>query len=159
MSAGKKGTCCFAGERRLPKERIEGIVKRLNDEVDFLIRQGVTDFISGGIPGFDQIAASLIVTKRAKESGIRLVFALPYRGQDGLWDAEQRRLYRELLGEADEIVYVSEEYSDGCVKKRNRYMAERSAYCLCAWPRSHAGAGRTASFAKGKGVKIIDVSE
>ena len=69
----KKYTCCFTGHRKLPKERIEHIIKRLDQEVDNLISQGVTDFISGGALGFDQIAASLIVAK--KEMGRRHAFA------------------------------------------------------------------------------------
>lgn len=60
----KAKTCCFTGHRRLPKDKIEQIVIRLNQEVDNLISQGVTDFISGGALGFDQIAASLIVAKK-----------------------------------------------------------------------------------------------
>lgn len=56
----KNITCCFTGHRRLPSDRIEQITKRLSDEIDNLYRQGVTEYISGGALGFDQIAASLI---------------------------------------------------------------------------------------------------
>lgn len=44
----KSFTCCFTGHRRLPKEKMRHIVKRLDQEVENLISQGVTDFISGG---------------------------------------------------------------------------------------------------------------
>jgi uncharacterized phage-like protein YoqJ len=57
----KETTCCFTGHRRLPKDKIEHIIMRLNQEMDNLISQGVTNFISGGALGFDQIGASLIV--------------------------------------------------------------------------------------------------
>ncbi len=60
----KLKTCCFTGHCRLPKEKSEQIVIRLNQEVDNLISQGVTNFISGGELGFDQIAASLIVADK-----------------------------------------------------------------------------------------------
>lgn len=40
------------------------MVKRLDREVENLIGLGVTNFISGGALGFDQIAASLIVAKK-----------------------------------------------------------------------------------------------
>ena len=60
----KETTCCFTGHRKLPKYKIEDIIKHLDKEVDNLINQGVTDFVLGGAIGFDLIGASLIVTKR-----------------------------------------------------------------------------------------------
>lgn len=54
----------FTGHRRLPKDKIKHIIIRLNQEVDNLISQGITDFISGGAIGFDQIAASVITAKK-----------------------------------------------------------------------------------------------
>ncbi|MGD0856010.1 MAG: hypothetical protein ABSA18_09440 [Dehalococcoidia bacterium] len=66
----KSMTCCFSGHRKLPKDKIEQIVKRLDREIDSLISQGVTDFVSGGTLGFDQIAASLIIAKKEISSNI-----------------------------------------------------------------------------------------
>lgn len=83
------------------------IEKRLDIEVDNLILQGVTDFISGGALGFDQIAASLIIAKRKQRTYIRLIFALPCINQDEHWNDMQKRQYVHLLTEADEIIYVS----------------------------------------------------
>ncbi|MEA4925041.1 MAG: SLOG family protein [Syntrophomonadaceae bacterium] len=125
--------CCFIGHRRLPKDRIEYIIKRLDHEVENLIAQGIRNFISGGALGFDHIAASPISTKKELGRDIRLIFALPCKNQDKLWRPEQKELYRDLLAEADEIIYVSEEYHNGCMKKRNRYMVDHSDYCVCAW--------------------------
>lgn len=154
----KTKTCCFTGHRRLPKDKIEQIIIHLNQEVDNLISQGVTDFISGGALGFDQIAASLIVVKKEMGNKVRLIFALPCRNQDELWSIEQKQLYHGLLGEADEIVYVLEDYSDGCMKKRNRYMIDRSAYCICAMIHPAGGTAQTVRYARQKGLTIIDVS-
>lgn len=114
----KGQTCCFTGHRKLPREKIEQIIKTLDHEMENLINQGVINFISGGALGFDQIAASLIVAKKEMGKDIRLIFALPCRNQDGFWNTEQKKLYRNLLTEADELLYVSEEYTDGCMKKR-----------------------------------------
>lgn len=150
-------TCCFTGHRRLPKDKIQSIVIRLNQEVDSLIGQGVTDFISGGALSFDQMAASLILAKREMGNPIRLIFALPCGNQDEFWSAEQKELYHGLLAEADEIVCVSEGYSDGCMKKRNQYMVDRSAYCVCAQLYSAGGTAQTVRYAKRKGVTIINM--
>ncbi|MEG2574815.1 MAG: SLOG family protein, partial [Christensenella sp.] len=143
----KSKTCCFTGHRKLPQDKIEQILIRLNQEVDNLISQGVTDFISGGAIGFDQIAASLIVAKKEMGNDIRLIFALPCRNQDMLWSTEQKRLYRGLLDEADEIIYVSEEYTNDCMKKRNQYMVDRSTYCICTLIYETGGTAQTVRYA------------
>jgi len=49
----KMKTCCFIGHRSLTANVIEPIIKRLDYEIENLINQGVTNFVSGGIIGFD----------------------------------------------------------------------------------------------------------
>jgi len=155
----KEHTCCFTGHRKLPKEKIEQIIKKLDREVECLIKQGVIDFISGGALGFDQIAASLIIAKKETGQKIRLIFALPCRNQEELWPAEQKKLYHNLLTEADVIIYVSKEYTDDCMKKRNRYMVDQSSYCICASLRPLSGTGQTVRYAKQHGLTVINTTE
>ena len=151
-------TCCFTGHRKLPKDKIERIVQNLNREVESLIAQGITDFISGGALGFDQIAASLIIAKKEMGQKIQLIFALPCKNQDEFWTDEQKQLYRKILAEADEVIYVSDEYADGCMKKRNRYMVERSGFCICALLHQMSGTGQTVRYARQKGLRVINVA-
>ena len=159
MTTNKNQACCFTGHRKLPQEKIEKIILNLNREVENLIAQGVTDFISGGALGFDQIVASLIVAKKEIGRDIRLIFALPCKNQDERWSADQKCLCHNLLAEADEIIYVSEEYADGCMKKRNRYMVDRSAYCVCARLYSMSGTDQTVRYARQNGLRIINVAD
>lgn len=98
--------CCFTGHRKLPTSKIQTILIKLDREIDALIANGVTDFISGGALGFDQIAASLIVAKKEMGRDIRLIFALPCKNQDVLWNEKQRELYQNLLHEADSRRFV-----------------------------------------------------
>ena len=155
----KSKTCCFTGHRKLPRERIEQIMKSLDREVERLIGQGVKNFISGGALGFDQMAASLIVAKKEMGQDICLIFVLPCKNQDKFWNEAQKGLYHDLLAEADELIYVSEEYSSNCMIKRNRYMVDRSAYCLCALLYPYSGTGQTVRYAQMRGLKIINVAE
>jgi len=154
----KEITCCFTGHRKLPANKIQNIVISLDREIENLIAQGVTDFISGGAVGFDLIAASLIVAKKEMGRNIRLIFALPCKNQDALWPQEQKALYQNLLNEADEIVFVSEEYSPLCMKRRNKYMVEHSEYCICALLHEKSGTAQTVRLARKKGLKIISVA-
>lgn len=153
----KNCTCCFTGHRKLPADKIEGIMKNLDREIESLIASGVKDFISGGALGFDQIAAALIVVKKEMGRKIRLRFALPCKNQDELWTEKQRALYRGLLSEADKIIYISEAYDDSCMKKRNSYMVENSGCCICALLYKRSGTGQTVCLAQKKGLRIINV--
>ena len=92
-------------------------------------------------------------------SDVRLIFALPCKKQDELWSDAQKSLYRGLLAGADEVIYVSEEYSAGCMKKRNRYMVDRSVYCVCALLYPDSGTGQTVRYARENGLRIINVAE
>lgn len=152
-------TCCFTEHRKLPKERIEHIIIRLNQEIENLINQGITTFISGGALGFDQLAASLIVAKKEMGREIRLIFVLPCRNQDELWSAEQKKLYYNLLAESDQVIYVSEEYHDSCIKKRNRFMVDHSAYCICAGLHPFGGTDQTVKYARQTGLRVINVAD
>ena len=154
----KHNTCCFTGHRRLPKNKVTYILNRLNEEIDSLIRQGVTDFISGGALAFDQMAASLVIAKKKTGANIRLIFALPCRNQDEHWSAEEKDLYHGLLSEADEVRYISEEYSGGCMKKRNYYMVDNSGYCICALIYNMSGTAQTVRYAQKKELCVINIA-
>lgn len=153
----KSKTSCFTGHRKLPRQKMKQILINLDKEVNNLIRAGVTDFISGGALGFDQVAASVIIAKKMAGEGIRLIFALPCKNQDAKWSAKQKEIYHSLLAEADEIIYVSEEYFEGCMKKRNYYMLDRSAYCICAHLYNTGGTFQTVKYARNSNVVVVNI--
>ena len=155
----KTSTCCFTGHRKLPQKKIQHIIKRLSDEIDRLVNQGVTNFISGGAVGFDLIAASMVVAKKEMGAKIKLIFVLPCRNQDEHWSKKEIDLYRSLLSEADGVHYMSEEYNSDCMKKRNHYMVDNSAYCICAFIRNVSGTAQTVRYAEQKGLYIINVAK
>jgi len=159
LSCEKAKTACFSGHRVLSQKKIEKIVKRLNEEVERLISLGVENFISGGAVGYDQICASLIVTKKQQGANIRLIFALPCRNQDEKWTDRQKELYRSLLSEADKTIYVSDNYTSDCMRKRNEFMVDNSAYCICALIKQASGTGLTVSYAKKQGLEIVNVAK
>lgn len=157
MIRHKSQTACFTGHRRLPAEKIDAILSGLNETVESLIAAGVTDFISGGALGFDQIAAALIISKRQMGHNIRLTFALPCADQDKYWSEKARTLYRDLLNEADEVVCLSPAYHASCMKERNRYMIDHCAYCVCALLESSGGTYQTIRYARRNGVTVVNV--
>ena len=152
-------TCCFTGHRKLPASKVEKIVIGLDREIERLIAEGVTHYISGGALGFDQIAASLIIAKRQMGKPVHLTLALPCKDQDALWSDKQRELYQHLLDEADCIVFVSEDFTPNCMKERNAYMVNNSKYCICALLGERSGTGQTVRMARKKGLRIIDLTK
>jgi len=151
-------TCCFTGHRQLPESRLQEIMMSLNHQIEVLIYQEVDTFICGGALGFDMLAAAIVIAKKKLGYRIRLVLALPCRNQEKYWTVKQVAFYRNLLEEADEIIYISEEYSEDCMRKRNRYMVEQSAYCICCLWKPKSGTYQTVNYARKKGIKIINVA-
>ena len=150
-------TCCFSGHRRLPQNRLNQAVIRLHQEVEGLISEGVTDFISGGALGFDLIAAAYIVAKKEMGSPLRLIFALPCKNHTEKWPEKAKDLFWQLLKEADEVYYVSDTYEADCMKKRNRFMVDRARCCICALLYNQSGTGQTVAYARKKQRKIINL--
>ncbi|MEA5013489.1 MAG: SLOG family protein [Candidatus Limiplasma sp.] len=157
MQGQRSETCCFIGRRRAPQEDLERIILGLHHAVESLIAQGVTTFLPGGALGFDQMAASLIIAKKETGKNIRLVFALPYRNQDECWSAEQRRLYRHLLAEAGEVLYISQENARDCMEKHGRFLVDQSGYCICTRLCPFGETERTIRYARQRGVRVLSV--
>ena len=67
--------------------------------------------------------------------------------------------FRSLLNEADEVYYVSENYTPDCMRERNFYMVENSAYCICALISKVTGTAQTVTYAQQKGLHIINVAK
>ena len=152
-------TCCFTGHRSLPQRQLEPIAKRLENAVDTLISQGITNFISGGALGFDSMAASLILRKKAQGAGISLTFMLPCQAEDRFWRRRDQLNYAYLLSQADYIQVISQHYYDGCMKKRNVAMVDNSAYCICALFHGHSGTQQTVDYARSQGLTVISVTD
>ena len=155
----RERTCCFTGHRKLPSRKIQNIMLNLNREIDRLIDSGVSTFISGGALGFDQMAACLIASKKEMGYDIKLVMALPCYEQESAWSEKGKELYQYLLGQADVVKYVSENYSNDCMEKRNQYMVNQSAYCICALLRDRSGTGQTVRMARLENCNILNVAK
>ena len=160
LHADKEVTCCFSGHRRLPEEKMIGLIQRLNEKIDHLLLQGVQHFLVGGALGFDYIATLAIKNKREANKNIRLIFALPCPNYNQNWPHKAKLLYKELiLSQADEVIYISDTYSRDCFRKRNYFMVEHSQYCICALLHSRTGTGQTVRMAKANGLTVINLLE
>ena len=153
-------TCCFTGHRLLPREKLPGILMRLSAQVDALIAQGVTRFISGGALGFDQLAALVVLNKREDENKpIELIIAQPCRDQSKAWSDKEKQVYENILSQADEVVCLSEHYFNGCMQIRNRYMVDHADHVIACMERLQGGTAQTVRYAVQKGLDVANVWE
>ena len=58
---------------------------------------------------------------------------------------------------ADEVVYISEEYTETCMKERNRYLAEEADIIVAYVSRYASGAGQTVRMAKSLGKQVYNL--
>jgi len=155
----REQTCFFTGHRDLPRERYPEVQGLLERAIERLIAQGVTFFGVGGAMGFDTLAALTVLKLRPQHPGIRLILILPCKDHDFAWPGEDRELFKKIADQADKVIYTSEKYHNGCMYKRNRHMAEQSAWCVCYMDRVTGGTAYAVSYAQSVGVRIINLAE
>ena len=77
--------------------------------------------------------------------------------QDENWSDSQRDAYSYTLSVADEVIYISEEYTETCMKERNRYLVEEADILIAYVSRYASGAGQTVRMAKSLGKQVYNL--
>lgn len=125
--------------------------------------QGYDTFISGMALGVDQeFFKQAVFMRDENRQPIRVVAAVPCRGQDKLWPAAAQREYQQMLSKADEVVLVADlPYSPGLMELRNRWMIDRSGLVIAGWDnRPYGGTYRAIQYAQklGRDIWTIDLN-
>lgn len=156
--------CAFTGHR--PKKfpwgyneadaRCVALKETLVKEISKLVDAGYTDFLSGMAEGADTWAALAVLALKKENSALQLHCVLPCEGQADGWSASARELYFSILERADEIIYVSREYHDGCMLDRNRYLVDHTACLLAVYNgERRSGTAMTVRYARKLGRDVI----
>ena len=149
--------CAFSGHRIIKSEhrcRISGLIQRA---INYAYTRGCRSFLSGGALGFDTLAAREVVRFRLTHPDVRLLLYLPCVNQDEQWSERDRNNYSYILSVADEIFYLYDEYVDGCMKERNRRLAEEADILISYVSRSNSGTGQTVRMAEKLGKEIYNL--
>ncbi len=149
--------CSFTGHRRIELRHAEKISELLSRAVNYAYENGCRKFLAGGAIGFDTLAAREVIKFRISHPDVSLVLALPCINQDERWTDGQKDSYSYTLSAADEVIYISEEYTDTCMKERNRYLAESADMLIAYVSHSASGAGQTVRMAKQHGVPVYNL--
>ena len=107
----------------------------LTTQISALAERGVTDFLSGMAQGTDLWCAQIVLGLRKKNPALKLHAILPCEGQESKWSVSEQERYRSVLAQANELVYVGQEYSRDCMLIRNRYLVDHSAILLAVYNR------------------------
>ena len=149
--------CSFTGHRQIKKEHIKELPELVARAINYAYVNGCRRFIAGGAIGFDTLAAREVIRFRMSHPDVSLLLFLPCIAQDNKWKSQQRKLYEYLLSEANEVVYVSEEYTDTCMKERNRKIAEEADILISYVGRTNSGAAQTVRMARELGREIYNL--
>ena len=148
-------SCCFTGHRKIPEAERSTVQKRLHQMVKALLNREIATFYCGGALGFDTLVAQAVLKARRFHPQVKLILALPCRDQAEQWREADRLLYESIKRRADEVVYLSECYTRGCMFERNRYMIDHSDVCICYCTSGQGGTAYTVNYARQKGVPDI----
>lgn len=132
---------------------------RLKSAIVKLIEQGVVYFGAGGALGFDTMAAQVVLELKNKYPKIKLILVLPCKTQTRGWAEANVAVYESIKASCDKYVYTSEEYTRGCMHKRNRHLVDNSGYCICYLAESSGGTAYTVDYAKQMGLKIVNLAK
>ena len=150
-------TACFTGHRQISAEHMMALPALLKAEIGRQAQAGVVHFRAGGAIGFDTLAALCVIEQKRQYPHIKLDLILPCRSQDVAWSENDKRAYRFVLSEADSVIYLHEQYCDGCMLERDRKLVEGSDVCIAFLTKSKGGTAYTAAYALKSGLDFINL--
>ncbi len=149
--------CAFTGHRRITGGHTGPLVELLDRAIEYAYGQGCRVFLSGGAVGFDTLAARRVLKFRMTHPEVRLELVLPCINQDERWNDVQRDAYEFLLRNADAVRYVTNDYTDGCMKRRNEMLAEEADIVVAYVTRPTSGAAQTVRMAEKLGRLVYNL--
>ena len=162
-------SCCFTGYRPqkfpFPLSRSDNdyleFENRLTDAIFSLPELGCLTFYTGMEMGFDLIAAETVLLYRQakKNSGVKLIGVIPFKKQSLSYTADWRRRYNRVAAFADELIVLSDNYTQGCYQKRNKYMVDRSDIVITWYSGEPGGTRSTLRYAASKDKRTVNLFE
>ena len=138
-------TCAFTGHRELDGDFSKSDLKK---SILACMEMGVTTFFSGMAMGFDMLAAELVIELKKKFPSVKLVACVPCHEQEKYYSDKDKQRYVKLLKNADEVVVLSDHYFQGCMQKRDRYMADRADLLIAYCRKTTGGTAYTVNYFK-----------
>lgn len=146
--------CSFTGHRVLSCYDFDAAL--LDRVILNLIKNGTDTFYCGMARGFDIAAAESVIYYK-KEYGIKLVACLPCPEQAEKFTSLNKERYENVLKNCDEVILLSDEYYNGCMHARDRYLVESCDLLVSFLRKKSGGTFYTVNYAKKLDKKIIEL--
>lgn len=146
MIADRRTSVAFTGHRTYRGAAADALRRTVGE----LYARGFRTFLSGMAVGFDLAAAEAVLELRERVPGVRLVAAVPFRGQEMRFSPADRERFRRVLAEADSVEVLAPAYHRGCYAVRNDFLVD-NARVLVAWYDVRPAAPATPSAAPSAG--------
>ena len=105
----------------------------LAEQINFLYRQGITNFYTGCALSIDLWAGEAVLTLMELHPEIKLHCVVPFAAQDQKWTPEQQDRYHALLDRSYDVILTQETYSKDCYYIRNRYLIDHADVVLAVY--------------------------
>jgi uncharacterized phage-like protein YoqJ len=143
-------TACFTGHRILKQNFDEYL---LIDTINSVLERGYKTFLVGMAKGFDMKCFEVLLT--LKKPDVEIIACCPCKNQADGYSKTDKLRYENLLSKADKVIYLSEEYINGCMQIRNRFMVDNSSLLIAYMYAERGGTLYTVNYAKKKKKEII----
>ena len=159
----KDKSCCFSGHRKAHFDMeysyygqiLKGLISK---EVRKACDMGFDTFYTGMAYGFDILAADAVIKEKyCRLEEIKLVCAIPFRGQENTFSNHWRKYHDTILKMADKIVVLNEEYITGCYHERNRFLVDNSRHLIGFYSQKAGGTKHTFDYAEKCGLEIVNI--
>ena len=155
--------CAFTGHRaqKLPWQyneldpRCLDLKQRIGDTVESVYSSGFDRFICGMAEGCDIYFCESVIDLRSRFPGVFLEAAVPFSGQADRWPSGEKDRYERLISQCDRVTVLQEQYSPGCMMKRNRYMVDHADLLIACFDGQSGGTLNTMRYAVRNNVRII----
>lgn len=111
MTADPRTSVAFTGHRTYRGGAADALRRTLEAFYD----RGFRTFLSGMAVGFDLAAAEAVLEMGRRRAGVRLVAAVPFRGQENRFSPADRERFRRVLAAADAPSRSSPRFTTGAV--------------------------------------------
>ena len=147
----KEKTCAFTGHRII-SDNFDA--KELKNVVNQLIDRHFDTFLIGMALGFDTLCFEILEEVRSEKS-IKIIACVPCRDQNKFFNKKQNKEYERMISSADEVIYLSETYYEGCMFERNRFMVDNSDVLVAYLNFNRGGTYQTCKYAASEEKEII----
>ena len=144
----RKMGCSFTGHRVIEDRHMNAIGDLLSRAVEYAYKEGCREFFAGGAQGFDTLAAREVIRFRISHPDVSLVLLLPCTDQNAHWSDHATSSYEYTLSAADEVRYISEEYTRGCMRERNQALVDSCDILIAYVGKEKSGGGQTLRMAE-----------